>query len=501
MDSGERPLLSTGDQEGPTPEQGTNYDNDIDPINGVEDFVKKFLIESKKLWRLAGPTILLYLCQYSLGAITQVFAGQVGVLDLAAFAYENLVIAGFSSGILYGMGSAVETLCGQAFGAGRVDMLGVYLQRSWIILLATSLVLCFLYIFAEQLLKFLGESDEIAKAAGDFAPWMLPQLFAYALNYPISKFLQSQRKMMVMCYISAVALILHTVFSWLLMLKLGWGLVGAAVVLNVSWWFIVVAQLLYILSGSCGRAWSGLSWEAFHNLWEFLKLSIASAVMLSLEVWYLAILIVFAGYVKTNEEVSVDAMSVCMNILAWALMVFLGFNAGISVRVSNELGASHPRSTKFSIVVAMITSLSTAFVLALIPIIFAKQYPSWFSTDALVKELVYKLTPLLAISVVNNVQPVLSGVAVGAGWQTLVAYVNIGCNYIFGIPLGLVLGLKLGLGVEGIWSGMLSGTMIQTCILFIIIYRTDWNKEASVSGDRIRKWGGDTASAENDVEK
>lgn len=81
-----------------------------------------------------------------------------------------------------------------------------------------------------------------------------------------------------------------------------------------------------------------------------------------------------------------------------------------SVRVSNELGASHPRSTKFSIVVAMITSLSTAFVLALIPIIFAKQYPSWFSTDALVKELVYKLTPLLAISVVNNVQPVLSGI-------------------------------------------------------------------------------------------
>ena len=40
------------------------------------------------------------------------------------------------------------------------------------------------------------------------------------------------------------------------------------------------------------------------------------------------------------------------------------------------------------------------------------------------------------------------GVAIGAGWQTLVAYVNIGCNYLFGIPLGLILGLKLGLGVE-----------------------------------------------------
>ena len=87
----------------------------------------------------------------------------------------------------------------------------------------------------------------ISKADGDFAPLMLPQLFAFALNYPISKFLQSQRKMMVMLYISAVSLTLHALFSWMLILKLGWGLVGAGVVLNASWWFIVVAQLLYIL--------------------------------------------------------------------------------------------------------------------------------------------------------------------------------------------------------------------------------------------------------------
>ncbi|KAL0357888.1 UNVERIFIED_CONTAM: protein DETOXIFICATION 32 [Sesamum calycinum] len=32
------------------------------------------------------------------------------------------------------MGSAVETLCGQAYGAGQLEMLGVYLQRSWVIL-------------------------------------------------------------------------------------------------------------------------------------------------------------------------------------------------------------------------------------------------------------------------------------------------------------------------------------------------------------------------------
>ena len=42
--------------------------------------------------------------------------------------------------------------------------------------------------------------------------------------------------------------------------------------------------------------------------------------------------------------------------------------------------------------------------------------------------------------------------AVGAGWQGVVAYVNIGCYYLFGIPLGLVLGFKVDWGVKVILS-------------------------------------------------
>lgn len=82
--------------------------------------------------------------------------------------------------------------------------------------------------------------------AGKFALWMLPQLFAYALNFPIQKFLQAQRKVLVMAWISAIVLVLHALFSWLLILKLGWGLIGAAITLNLSWWLIVILQLLYI---------------------------------------------------------------------------------------------------------------------------------------------------------------------------------------------------------------------------------------------------------------
>ncbi|KAK6160242.1 hypothetical protein DH2020_003623 [Rehmannia glutinosa] len=116
-------------------------DEDIAPIESLNGFLSAFKEESGKLWFLAGPAIFTSLCQYSLGAFTQTFAGHVGTLELAAFSIENSVIAGLSLGVMLGMGSAVETLCGQAFGAGQHDMLGVYLQRSWIILLATGFLL------------------------------------------------------------------------------------------------------------------------------------------------------------------------------------------------------------------------------------------------------------------------------------------------------------------------------------------------------------------------
>ncbi|KAL0414363.1 UNVERIFIED_CONTAM: protein DETOXIFICATION 31 [Sesamum radiatum] len=465
-------------------------EDDIPPIIGIPSFMTAFKAESSKLWYLAGPAIFTSIFQYSIGAITQTFAGHVGTIDLAAFSVVNNFFAGFCFGIMMGMGSALETLCGQAYGAGQLDMLGVYMQRSWVILLSTSFLLTFMYVFAEPLLLLLGQTEAISRIAGKFSLWMIPQLYAYAINFPIAKFLQAQSNIMAMAWISAVALALHVLFSWLLMLKLGWGMAGGTVVLNASWWFLVVAQLIYIFSGACAQSWTGFCWKAFQNLWGFVRLSVASAVMLCLEVWYFTALVLFAGHLK-NAEVAVDALSICVNIAGWVSMIALGFNAAVSVRVSNELGAGHPRAAKFSVLVGVISSFLISLLVAILILIFRNHYPALFSDTSEVKQVVYELTPMLAFCIVlSNVQPALSGVAIGAGWQTLVAYVNIACYYLFGIPVGLFLGYKLKWGVQGIWWGMTSGTVVQTLVLFWIVYRTNWDKEASAATKRIKKWGG-----------
>ncbi|KAK4787182.1 hypothetical protein SAY86_011015 [Trapa natans] len=209
------------------------------------------------------------------------------------------------------------------------------MQRSWIILVTTACIMMPIYVWSPPILVFFGETAEISRAAGKFALWMIPQLFAYALNFPIQKFLQAQRKVMVMALISAAVLIIHAFFSWLLILKLGWGLVGAAIMLNTSWWLIIGAQLLYIFITKSDGAWNGFSWLAFADLWGFVKLSLGSAVMLCLEFWYLMVLIVITGRLP-NPLVPVDTISVCMNIDGWDAMIALGFNAAISSAVAAE---------------------------------------------------------------------------------------------------------------------------------------------------------------------
>jgi multidrug resistance protein, MATE family len=208
------------------------------------------------------------------------------------------------------MGSAVETLCGQAYGAQKYGMLGVYLQRSMVLLMATGIPLTVIYGFSKPLLILLGESPEIASAAAIFVYGLIPQIFAYAANFPIQKFMQAQSIMAPSAYISAGTLLVHLVMSWVVVYKLGLGLLGASLMLSVSWWIIVLAQFVYIVwSPRCRLTWTGFTWQAFSGLPDFFKLSLASAVMLCLETWYFQILVLIAGLLP-NPELALDSLSV-----------------------------------------------------------------------------------------------------------------------------------------------------------------------------------------------
>ncbi|XP_018469966.1 protein DETOXIFICATION 23 isoform X2 [Raphanus sativus] len=437
--------------------------------NDKLDMKKKVWRESKKLWVVAAPAIFTRFSTSGVSLITQAFIGHLGPTELAAYSITLTVLLRFSNGILLGMASALETLCGQAYGAKQYHMLGIYLQRSWLVLVGSTICLTPIYIFAGPILLALGQEERLVRVARVIALWVIGINFSFVPSFTCQMFLQAQSKNKIIAYVAAVSLGVHVFLSWLLMVHFDFGIAGAMTSSLIAHWLPNIAQLLFVICGGCQDTWRGFSWFAFKDLWPVFKLSLASGGMTCLEVWYNSILILLTGNLK-NAEVSLNALAIC-------------------VRVSNEIGSGNSKGAKFATMIVLFTSLSVGVILFFFFLLLRGRVSYIFTRSDVVAAQVADLSPILAVSILlNSVQPVLSGVAVGGGWQKYVTYVNLACYYLVGIPTGIFLGYVMDLQVKGVWLGMIFGIFVQTCVLTIMTMKTDWDKQVSVSQQRLNRW-------------
>ncbi|KAD4386168.1 hypothetical protein E3N88_26337 [Mikania micrantha] len=362
--------------------------------------IQRSWIESNKIWKIAGPSIFARLCLYSLAVITQSFAGHISDTDLAAISIATTVITSITFGFLLGMASALETLCGQAYGAKQYHMLGIYLQRSWVVLLIASFLLLPLFIFATPILKLTGQPAEVAELAGKVAMWLIPMHLSYVFQFSLVRFLQCQLK--------------TPVIAWM----------TAAIMLDMSWWLPVLGMFAYTVFGGCRMSWTGFSMQAFSSLWDFFKLSAASSVMLALESFYYRILVIVAGSLG-NSEIDIDALSIWLiNLLS-------------PVRVANELGAGNAKGAIFATKISLLTSVLIGLLFCALIIAFPDKLAMIFTSNNTVIGMVDELSVLLSLTILFScIQPVFTGVALGCGWQSKVAIVNLVSYYVVGLPVG-----------------------------------------------------------------
>lgn len=185
------------------------------------------------------------------------------------------------------MASAVQTVCGQAYGARKYSAMGLICQRAIVLHLGAAVILTFLYWYSSPILRAIGQSDTIAEQGQVFARGLIPQLYAFAISCPMQRFLQAQNIVNPLAYMSVGVFLLHILLTWIVVSVLDYGLLGAALTLGLSWWLLVIINGLYIvLSPSCKDTWTGLSIKAFRGIWPYFKLTVASAVML----WFVDIL-------------------------------------------------------------------------------------------------------------------------------------------------------------------------------------------------------------------
>ncbi|KAK1301455.1 MATE efflux family protein 5 [Acorus calamus] len=447
---------------------------------------RAYLEEVKKLGTIAAPMVAVTVSQYLLQVLSMMMVGHLGELSLSSTAVATSLtsVTGFS--LLMGMACALETLCGQAYGAEQYQKLGIHTYRAIVSLLLVCLPISLVWMSMGKLLILIGQDPEISIEAGKYAMWMIPSLFAYAILQCLTRFLQSQSFIVPMLLSSVGTLFLHIPLCWVLVFKSGLGNVGAALAISLSYWLNVIMLGTYVrFSKSCERTRAPFSVEVFKGMGGFFKLALPSAVMICLEWWSFELLILMSGLL-TNPKLETSVLSICLTTISLLYTIPFGLGAAASTRVSNELGAGNPQVARLAVRVVMCLATVEALIVSGTLFTIRRYLGYSYSNEEEVIDYVTKMVPLICISVImDSLQGVLSGVARGCGWQHIGAYVNLGAFYLFGIPTASILGFVLHFGGRGLWIGILSGSIVQTILLSIVTSFTNWQKQANQARQRV----------------
>ncbi|KAL4324213.1 hypothetical protein GQ457_11G013530 [Hibiscus cannabinus] len=279
-----------------------------------------------QIW-FAVPMVLCNVFYFSITLISVMFAGHLGDVELAASTLANswAIVSGFA--FMTGLSGALETLCGQGFGAKMYNKLGIYLQASCIISFFFSIIISIIWVFTEPILVFLHQDPEISRIAALYMKHLIPGLFAYGFLQNILIFLQTQSIVLPLVVLSIIPLGIHFGIVYSLVNKTSLGFKGAAMAASISIWI------------------------------SFLSLAI-------LDFWAFEILVFLAGLMP-NPEITTSLMAICVNTVDIADMITYGLSAAVSTRVSNELGAGNPNRAKHATTVTLKLSVLVSLAIVL----------------------------------------------------------------------------------------------------------------------------------------
>ena len=101
---------------------------------------------------MASPVVVAQLVQYVIGVSSLMFVGHLGEAKLAAAGLATTVgnVTGLS--VLIGLGSGLDSLCGQAYGAGDLKLVGEHAARGLVVLTIPALLISVLWLNSEFLL-------------------------------------------------------------------------------------------------------------------------------------------------------------------------------------------------------------------------------------------------------------------------------------------------------------------------------------------------------------
>uniref|UniRef100_A0ACD5XU32 Uncharacterized protein n=1 Tax=Avena sativa TaxID=4498 RepID=A0ACD5XU32_AVESA len=447
---------------------------------------------------LTGPMVGAGVLLYLRSLVSMVFLGRLGELPLAggslALGFAN--ITGYS--VLSGLAGGMDPVCGQAFGAGRTDLLRAALRRTVLLLLVASVPICVLWVAMHRVLVATGQDPEIASTAYAYILCSLPDLLVQSFLHPLRIYLRAQSVTLPLTYAAAAAVLLHVPINFVLVDVLGLGIRGVAlgaVCTNLNFLVFLAAYVCFfgMYSHDDEGETKACAAPAEEEWWSLVRLSVHSCMSVCLEWWWYEIMVLLCG-VLADPKAAVAAMGVLIQTTSLIYIFPHSLSCAVSTRVGHELGAGRPERARLVARVGLGLGAGLGLVACAFAVSVRGVWARMFTSDDAILRLTAAALPLLGLAELGNCpQTTGCGVLRGSARPEKAARINVWAFYGVGMPVALALAFRPAhLDFRGMWGGMLAAQLVCAALMLRAVLGTDWEEQT----ERARELTGGTADGD-----
>jgi MATE family multidrug resistance protein len=476
-----------------------------DDYNGDDDAkseqVATWAAETRTMITYSAPLILTYLLQYFYSLVIVLVVGRIGEDELAAVSLgvTTMNIVGFA--IFEGIATSLDTLCAQAYGSGNPRLVGLHVQRMVLLLLLVACPVGIIWLCSPWILARVIPQPQLAVLAGTFLRTSLVGVPGYVVFEAGKRFLQCQGNFTTSLVVLLVCTPVNLLVNWVLVFKLGLGVMGSAFAAALTNDLRAILLVLYIAFRlpETHHCWPGLLPKTtFRNWMPMIKLSIPGALM-TLGEWFAFELLNFStAYIKvgagdrlSSGPLAAQAILSTTSVLIWHIPFSCSVVASTRIGILIGQGSVHAAKSlsKFYAAFFAGTAILDSILALAIGVLIAGLGTRPSSGE--VQALVVATLPFVAVfQLFDAAVCCVHGILRGLGRQAVGGYATFAVNYSFGVPLALILSVgPPALGLAGLWSGLSIGMAVLVSVQVVVLGLMEW--ERCVEDARKREEGCD----------
>jgi len=307
-----------------------------DPINGK--VIPVFI-------HYAVPSVIGMLAVSSAGVIDGIFVGNfVGATALAAINISMPAFALFAA-VVFMLAVGGSVMCGKFIGEGNLQAASAIFSKTvYATLAVTLLVSLFFLLFLDQLVSTLGANEDLHGLVKDYMRIIVFAAPLLVLGLTLDYFVRVDNRPLLASAAMIAFAIINISLDYLFIVRLGWGIKGAAwataiaecsiFFMLLSHWFSARCTLNRVPFLQCHRdGWKDVLKAAYNGISEFAN---------EMSIGLITLLFNWVMITRLGVE-GVAAFTIISYMLYIGLEACYGISESLQPTVSKNLGAKQPQ--------------------------------------------------------------------------------------------------------------------------------------------------------------